>query len=306
MAITSFITHSSLLIPPTRSSSKLCVRRPTPLVSMTSSNDNKKDDDVNFRGKDDSSSGESQNDEGTVSFGRFQEFTPSSGNARTQDNLVREVLWQALRLSTSESMDSTIQSQLDATSETISDMYTKSERDIVERNERLAMQTSLPNISKWNQQLIAGNKTSKQHQMEILKELALVDALLKRNMRKKKIADGQRRRRQRISHNRKTSVLDLDASSKDVARRASKSTAISSASQLLFTIVVCSVGIQSFESITSREGGAARLANYAAFSSFLILLLSYMSALRGAMRQAQEDLQRQTDSFRRKDPSKRS
>lgn len=246
-------------------------------------------------------SNENDSDDSSFSLGRLREFIASPGDLRAQDELVHEVLWQATRLSTSESMESTIQSHLDAASETLSEMYTKSTRDIEERNERLAIQTSLPNISKWNQQLIAGNKASKQHRQEISKELALVDALLKRTARKTRVS-GRRRRRTIKNTQVQNATSGISQASSWDNPGPSGSTKISKSGGLLFTTVVCAVAFESFDRITSREGGAAHLANYAAFSSLLILSLAYLKALHRVAQNAHEELQQHTDPYRRRDP----
>lgn len=271
-------------------------------------------------------------DDGTVSFGRFREFTSVGGDAEMQNDLVLEVLRQATHISTSESMESTIQTHLDAASEILSDMYSKGEREIEERNHRLAIQASLPEISKWNKQLIDGNKASRQHRMEISKELALVDALLKRTARAKRNRNSKssrsRRRRSSTTNNDNNATnnnLDLSQNDKQLHQRSSNSRhndsrmslneslrnsekkrtlansspSISTPSAFLFTAVVCTVALESFDSITSREGGAARLADYAAVSALLMLSLAYLNALRTALLRAQDDLRRYTGSTTR-------
>lgn len=241
-------------------------------------------------------------DNGTFSFGRFPEFTASDGNIKAQNELVREVLWQATCQSTSESMDSTIQSHLNATSEILSDLYTKSERDNVERNQRLAIETSLPDISKWNKQLMDGTKASKQHRMEISKELALVDALLKRTTRRQRMSGALRFRRQRTRTSQNANDLDSSGAMLTVGDvvddAAVLSTVVSSPKGLVFTLVVCTFALESFDTITSHEGGASRLANYAAFSTFLILSIAYLNTLRAALHKAHLDLNRQTGKGR--------
>lgn len=276
-------------------------------------------------------------DDGTVSFGRFREFTSVGGDAEMQKDLVLEVLRQATHISTSESMESTIQTHLDAASEILSDMYSKGEREIEERNHRLALQTSLPEISKWNKQLMDGNKASRQHRMEISKELALVDALLKRTARAKRnrSAKSSRSRRRRSTttnnDNSNTTNNNLDLSEKQLHQQSSNSRqngnrmslneslrnsekkrtlansspSISTPSAFLFTAVVCTVALESFDSITSREGGAARLADYAAVSALLMLSLAYLNALRTALLRAQDDLQRHAGSPARRPSDRR-
>lgn len=267
-------------------------------------------------------------DDGTVSFGRFREFTSAGGDTQMQNDLVLEVMRQATHISTSESMESTIQTHLDAASEILSEMYSKGEREIEERNHRLALQASLPEISKWNKQLIDGNKASRQHRMEISKELALVDALLKRTARAKRNRNSQssrsRRRRSTTTNNdnntTSNSNTDLSQNEKQLHQQSSNSrqngsrmslneslrdseknralanssASISTPSAFLFTAVVCTVALESFDSITSREGGAARLADYAAVSALLMLSLAYLNALRTALLRAQDDLHGQT------------
>lgn len=230
-------------------------------------------------------------DDENTAFGRFSEFTPSSGDAHVQDDLVREVIWQVVRLSTSENLESTIETHVNAASDLLADMYTRSERNIIERNDELALRASLPNISKWNQQLMAGSKTSKLQKLQISKELELVHAMLKRTSRKQ--SSGRRR------HNR----------SRTTTRRISDSTlvtttptplslnSISSPSAIFFTTFVCTVALKSFEAIASQEGGPARLANYAAVSSFFILSLAYLQTLHRIVQRAQEKLQRQSGSL---------
>ncbi|PXF43981.1 hypothetical protein BWQ96_06291 [Gracilariopsis chorda] len=228
-------------------------------------------------------------------YARFSEFNSNHGDAVVQDDLVREVLWQATRTVTTQNMESTIQVQIDAVSDLLSDLYTKSERDIVKRNEELAIRTSLPTISKWNQQLIKGHKASKLRQSEISKELAVVDALLKRATRRKK---NQYRRSTQLSMSSSQHVPSLSFLLKQLFN-------IRAPNALLFTLVVCVLALESFDNIASQENGPSTLASYAAFTSLFLISCAYLRALRAAYTHANTRLRISSSTFTQNDRSRK-
>lgn len=128
---------------------------------------------------------------------RFSEFVPAEGDKSLQNDLVREVLWQATRTTTSDNMESTIRSHLDLVSEMLADMYSKGERDLRDRNEDIVRREALPNISKWNQTVIERHRISKTTKEEIDREIAVVNAILKR---KEKLRRNRRQQQLTRSH----------------------------------------------------------------------------------------------------------
>lgn len=245
--------------------------------------------------------------ESDIPFARFREFNTSAGDTALQNDLVRDVMWQATRTVTTQNMESTIQQQIDAVSELLSEMYTRSERDIVRRNEELARQTCLPNISKWNQQLIEGHKQSKLRQSEISKELEIVDTMLRRTMRKRKSKG--------IRNSAKTTATAPQPSIPkppqpiDDATMPSRSALLRGVLQikgpkaLLFTVTVCVLALESFENIARHENGPSQLANYALIASVFLLSFAYLHTLRSAYQKANLDLHR-TGTFVKKDRRK--
>eukprot|EP00177_Eucheuma_denticulatum_P008667 GFKZ01015761.1.p1 GENE.GFKZ01015761.1~~GFKZ01015761.1.p1 ORF type:complete len:312 (+),score=30.19 GFKZ01015761.1:130-936(+) len=199
-------------------------------------------------------------------FARLPEFTSAGGNALVQDVLVREALRRATYRAATESFESTIQDKLDAVSGLLSDMYMRSERDIRNRNDELVRKESLSNVSKWNQQLIEGSKQSKISRSEISKELAIVDALLRRNHREK-----QRRR----SRRRRSVVVRRISSgpTNDGAGDGSQRSVMTHPARIALGAFTCVSVIQTFEGIASQEDGPANLVKCAAVSSLLILLV---------------------------------
>lgn len=232
-------------------------------------------------------------------YARFSEFNSNRGDAVVQDDLVREVLWQATRTVTTQNMESTIQMQLDAVSDLLTDLYTKSERDIVKRNEEIAIRTSLPTISKWNKQLIKGHKASKLQQSEISKELAVVDALLKRATRRKK---NNYKRSTQLSASSSMSSSQQVPSLSFLFKQLFK---IRAPSALLFTLVVCVLALESFDNIASQENGPSTLASYAAFSSLVLISCAYLHALRGAYTRANARLRISSSTFTRNDRTRK-
>lgn len=232
---------------------------------------------------------------GAFQLGRFTEFTSSPGNRGTQDDIVKEVLWQATRLTASESMDTMIQTHLDAVSDVVSDMYSRTERDIEERNARLAIQTSLPDISKWNKHLMDGTKASKQNRMVISQELAVVEALLRRATRKNRTRTPRRSRNTGVRNRRMSSINNTDSSS--IEGESDVRNVNFTPSSILFTVIVCGVALESFETIASQEG-SQRLANYAAFSALSFLMIAYLKSLHSALQKAKTDLDRLTGKGR--------
>lgn len=205
--------------------------------------------------------------ESDPTFGRFREFTSRDGDAALQDALEREVLWQATRTATTHTLETTIQDELKAVSDLLADMYSRSDRDMASRNEELARRTSLPNISKWNQQLIAGSKMSKTSRSEISKELAVVEVMLRRNRR----ARGRRRRRTSgVGETGEKSIY----TSEDAIKSATRPTS------MLFTFAVCFTAIQWFERIAAQDSGPSHLANSAALSSLVLVMGAYLRSTR--------------------------
>lgn len=183
-----------------------------------------------------------------------------------QDVLVREALRRATYRAATESLESTIQDKLDAVSGLLSDMYIRSERDIRSRNDEMVRRESLSNVSKWNQQLIAGSKQSKISRSEISKELAIVDAMLRRNHREKQRRKSRRRRSvlvRRIS----------SASANPPVGNVDQHAVMTYPARVALGAFTCVSVIQTFEGIASQEDGPANLVKYAAVSSLLILLI---------------------------------
>lgn len=186
-----------------------------------------------------------------------------------QEAMVREALWQATRAATTEYLESTIQDHLDAVSTQLSDLYLRSERDILSRNEELVRRESLQSISKWNQQLIAGSKNSKISRSEILKELAIVDAMLRRNRKAKK------RQKNRVY------VIPPNSSlSPKRPKKESSATITMRPVGLLLTLIMCVTAIESFEASFARGHGAFQLAKYVAVSLPLVWIIALLKNVR--------------------------
>lgn len=214
--------------------------------------------------------------EGDGGLGRFREFTSREGDTALQDALEREVLWQATRTATTQTLETTIQDQLKAVSDLLADMYSRSDRDMRSRNEELALRTSLPNISKWNQQLIEGSKMSKSKRSEISKELAIVEVMLRRNQR----ARGRRRRRTssakggRLSERNPSGASHTHALNEEAVKLASRP------ASMLFTFTACVTALNWFERIAAQDSGPSHLANGAALSSIVLLTGAYLRSMR--------------------------
>lgn len=232
--------------------------------------------------------------EGDRMFARFREFTASGGDNVLQDELVREVMWQATQAATTETLESAIKMEIDSVSDLLSEMYTRGERDIVQRNEELARRTSLPNISKWNQQLIKGHKASKIRRSEISKELAIVDAMLKRSARQRNRSRRSRptTRRYSLGNPSPTASAPSTAAATSNSRpdRRKGILQINGHNALIFTLFVCVLALQSFEKISARENGPSQLANCAVISSVVMVSCAYMNSLHAAYRKANDEL----------------
>lgn len=214
--------------------------------------------------------------EGNAGLGRFREFTSREGDAALQDALEREVLWQATRVTTTQTLETTIQDELKAVSDLLADMYSRSDRDMSSRNEELAIRTSLPNISKWNQQLIKGSKMSKSKRSEISKELEVVEVMLRRNQR----ARGRRRRRTSTASRGRAGESSTYVLEDEAVKLATRP------ANMLFTFAVCVTALQWFERIAATHSGPSHLVNSAALSSFVLLTGAYIRAMRRQLDEA--------------------
>ncbi|CAN8068604.1 unnamed protein product [Agarophyton chilense] len=232
-------------------------------------------------------------------YARFSEFSITTGDAKLQNDLAKELNWQATRTITNQNIESTIQMRIDAVSDLLSELYTNSERDIFRRNEELAIRTSLPNISKWNQQLIQGHKASKLRRSEISKELAIVHALLKRTARTRSKSKRKSPKTPSSLASHLTSTLPSRATLLADVRRLSAPNAV------LFTVVICTLALESFESVVSQENGPSTLANYAAFVSAFVVSCTYFHTLRSAHCRARADLRKRSVAFMNKGAQKK-
>lgn len=201
-----------------------------------------------------------------------------------QDEIVREVLWQATCTAMTEDMEVSIREEIDLVSDMLSSLYSRGEKDIVERNEKVARMASMQDVSKWNQQLIAGHKNSKRMRSEISKELAIVDALLKRNRTQRDARKAKRR-----SRNSARSFVRGQSPGEEFS---SALGFISPFSALFFSIGACALSLESFENIASQENGPGHLAQIGAVSVILILMFAQLHALRSLHRRAAEDVER--------------
>lgn len=184
-------------------------------------------------------------------------------------------------------MESTIQEEIDAVSDMLSDMYSRGERDITQKNEERALRASLPNISKWNQQLIEGHKESKKRKKDIIDELQIVDALLRRETRKTRRLSKRRFRKSSTTlpiHSVSQPQSDTPITSETVS--------ISPTNAFLFTVTVCVVALESFDGIATQENGPSQLAHYAAFTAMAILSCAYLHSLRSAYQKSSDDLKK--------------
>lgn len=73
------------------------------------------------------------------------------------------------------------------------------ERDIIERNEQLALRAALADLARWNSTWQEGRRESQQKRREISAELAIVNKLLLSTQAKKKSGGRRRRRRRRAA-----------------------------------------------------------------------------------------------------------
>lgn len=234
-----------------------------------------------------------------VTMGRFREFiAPNSGDERTRDDIAQQALKQALYLSTSESIDSTIQANLNLVSDLLSDLYARSEREIIERNEKMALRSTLPIMSKVNQKVMAGQESLRLQKMAISKELQLVEALLKRSSRKKPSSSRRNSsRRRRPDRWSQSSQSDQNDTSNTIT--ASILSGLINSRGLLFTAVLCIISLETFETVMASEGGTEKLANISTWSALVILSLAYLDTLRSAARKATNDLERRSAFHRR-------
>lgn len=233
--------------------------------------------------------------ENLITMGRFREFiSPDAGDERTRDDIAQQALRQATYMSTSESIDSTIQANLNLLSDLLSDLYARSEREIIERNEKMTLRSTLPIMSKMNQKVMAGQESLRLQKMAISKEMQLVQALLKQSSRKKRSStrsSSNRRRRNRIGDGSDSSTSVLSG--------------LANPSGFLFTAVVCIVSIETFENFMAGEGGTDKLTNISTWSALAILSLAYINAVRSALRKTKADLERKS-LFHRRDRDRQS
>ena len=247
-------------------------------------------------------SGSSNNSGPPINFGRLGEFSSPGGDRVLQDELAREVLRQATRISSAETMEDSINLRIREVTELLGDLYTKSEKDIVERNEDIVRRASLENITKWNQQVMAGSKYSKNMRIEISKELEIVRAMLKRRRAqpgarpatKKNIArkvDGPQSSfvlgeewPSRNSLGRGT--VDVSSSGtncyhlgKRVNERDNVVGVVKPLPALFFTLGTCTLLLESFESIASRENGSTHLAQWGTLTAIFIAVYSHAQSL---------------------------
>lgn len=257
------------------------------------------DDQDNIKPSEDTTQPYNHDHEQLITMGRFREFVALDvGDQRMRDDIAQQALKQAMYLSASESIDSTIQANLNLVSDLLSDLYARSEREIIERNEKMTLRSTLPIMSKVNQKVMAGQESLRLQKLAISKELQLVEALLKRSSRKKRLSSNRnsskRQRRNRASQT--TQSVDNDGSKSISASVLSR---LANSSGLLFTAVVCIVSLETFETVMASEGGTDKLANISTWSALGILSLAYLDALRSAAKKAKADLEQKSAFYRR-------
>lgn len=202
------------------------------------------------------------------SFGRFDEFSMSPGGDRSvQDGLARAVMRAATRQASAHDMDMSIASGMQNVTELLEEMYIKSHRHIVERNEDIARRAALPNISKWNRQLIQGHKNSKNIRSQISKELAVVNALLKR-------AAPARKSRQ--------SSLKIRPHQPSSANTPHQPLIKNKIPAALLTIGTCTLLLQQFDYIAKHQNAHTQLAQIATASVAIVLLCAHIHGIADA------------------------
>lgn len=265
--------------------------------SMSASNGNS---GTNSSPSQNNGEGQSENNDDTredlVAMGRFKEFIiPSEGDERTRDDIARLVLRQAMHLSASENIDSTIQANLNLLADFLSQLYARSEREILERNEKMTIRSSLPIMAKVNQKVIAGQKSVEIQKQAISKELQLVEALLRQTSRKNKSSHrNSRRRRTRSTHSQ-----PLASEPTSYQNALSILARLKTPAGCFFTLVVCAVFLETFDTIVAGDGGSEKLTTFSAWSTLFLLAFAYMDALRLAARKAKRSLERGTALYRR-------
>lgn len=222
----------------------------------------------------------STNDDNNNLHNRFQEFIPSQdGNHKLQNELVEQLLQEATRLSTTEIIDSKIETKMNAVSEYLDELYSQFERDTKDKNDQLAIRTSLPTLSKWNQQLLDSGKTSKILCDEIVEELEHVNTLLRRIERRKKNA--KRNRVQHYHYSSNTTIMNNQL--------------LQSCALLLLRISACTVTIDALKKLTTTQSNYSyhfqQTLHSALLSGIIMLSITYVDALHHAITQQRDDKQ---------------
>jgi len=123
---------------------------------------------------------------------RSAEFLSLGGDRVLQNELADTIIWEAQKLGYTEHLDFFVTSELFKFRESLLAEYQNGQKGFIDRSNRLAMLESLNQISQWNQTLIDIDKETKQMRSKIRDELAVIDALLRRNMMKEANASKRR------------------------------------------------------------------------------------------------------------------
>lgn len=219
---------------------------------------------------------------GDYAVGRLGEFSSSEGDENLQNQLAKEVMWQARKIASEEHMDLVVNFEMLKAKNVLSEMYIKSERDIMASHEDIVLRLSLDDITKWNQHVQEGYRTSKARRSEISAELAIVHRLLKaatKKARRPSKADGRTQLARSASKDEDTNTTGGRFRNFAV---------------IMMSILTSAAGIGVFETISKQENGPQNLVKFALWSGLPLVIAAHFAAMKSIATAAQSDLDQGT------------
>mmetsp|Transcript_5526 Transcript_5526/g.13440 ORF Transcript_5526/g.13440 Transcript_5526/m.13440 type:complete len:258 (+) Transcript_5526:418-1191(+) len=211
-----------------------------------------------------------------------------TGDDALQDNLVKEVQWQAHRVAHTEYLDFLVSKEMSKTRESLDEWYNAQAPRLMEKGEQLAMLESLDDVSRWNQEVLAGHRQSQQSRAEISEELAVIRALLDRHVRvseRRKL--GAQRRSQHKLHGKGRRIRPYKPATAGGAAARTDAPDVDWVFMVGFATVVAIAGLQTFEAIVARYrgNGPSVLTNFVVWSSLVVAMATHWASLPSWSRQ---------------------
>ncbi|KAA8494898.1 hypothetical protein FVE85_3139 [Porphyridium purpureum] len=221
-------------------------------------------------------------EEGRASPGRASEFdvVVVPGDKRVQDQLADAVSWEAEKLNYVDHLDFFVRSEMHKFRERLHEENKLSARKFKIKSDYLALLETCVHTSRWNQEQMVMDKEARERRAQIQSELAVIDALLRREQMRTEMRSRQLRTRHgrgggaRADRSRSGQVQRLGATAKPMRSLSS----LELASVVVLSAAATLVGQHELAHFV-EEWGPSRFESWSFYTFGLTVAWAYLTAV---------------------------